>query len=132
MGNQDVQVLGRFIPTEYQQDAIEREFKDLLFLPPCCKLERVSVRVPHELAPDPHPDNLQWHQDGGGLDGTTRHMIVWASEQPTDIRDRHGVTRELQALDVIWFNNDYAYHKQPTGTDEKRRWFVSVRCSGAL
>ncbi len=124
----EVLVLGRFVPSLYQSEVIEQEIK--AFLPPCCRCERISVRVPMGIVP--HPDNLQWHQDGGGQAGTTRHMVVWASEQPTDIRTSSGEIRTAQPHDVVWFDNDQAMHKQPTGTDERSRWFVSVRCSGVI
>ena len=123
----DVRVLGIFRPSRLQSEVIETEIKPLL--PTCCQRERVSVRIP-----DPrvsvHPDNRAWHQDGGGLAGTTRHMVVWASEQPTEIRDAQGVVFIGQPYDLVWFNNDIVHHRQPLGTDEGRRWFLGVRCSG--
>jgi len=89
------------------------------------------VRIPRETAPDPHPDNLEWHQDGGGSEGTTKHMVVWASEQPTELRASDGELFTGQPLELVWFDNCRAYHKQPTGTNEQRRWFAAIRCSGA-
>ena len=73
----DVRVLGRFVPPELTEQAIMVGIRPLL--PPCCQRERISVRVP-DARTIVHPDNLQWHQDGGGQLGTVRHMVVWASE----------------------------------------------------
>lgn len=127
-----MRVLGRYVPSEYTPDVIEREFRALPFLAPCCRKERVSVRVPNPLAEAPPAANLAWHQDGGGLEGTTHHMVVWASETPTELRTRDGVERQGEPFDVVWFDNDYGWHKQPTGTNEQTRWFVAIRCSGAV
>jgi len=87
------------------------------------------VRVPQGITP--HSDNLEWHQDGGGPLGTTDHMVVWASESPTEIRTSAGDVVPTAAGDLVWFNNRLAWHRQPRGTDETRRWFVAIRCSGA-
>ena len=117
-----------FIPSELKSEVIEAEIR--LCLPPCCRRERISVRVPMGI--EPHPDNLEWHHDGGGKDGTTRHMVVWATAQPTEIRDSHETIIMFQPYDVVWFDNDLAHHRQPRGTDETKRWFVSIRCSGEM
>lgn len=127
-----IRVLGRYEPAELHPDAIERDFRALAYLPPCCRRERVSVRIPTPQSPDPHPNNLEWHQDGGGPEGTTKHMVVWASEQPTELKDVDGSVFIAEPGDVVWFDNTQAFHKQPRGTDEARRWFVAIRCSGAL
>ena len=126
----EVQVLARFVPSALQSEIIEAEIRPLL--PPCCRRERIGIRVPHERAPQPPPANLEWHHDGGGTEGTTRHMVVWASEQPTELQTSDGERVRTQPFDLVWFDNDRAFHRQPTGTDETRRWFVAVRCSGAL
>lgn len=126
----EVRVLGRFIPSSLNPDVIQAEIRPLL--PPCCQLERIGVRTPHPQAPAPHPDNLEWHQDGGGSAGTTHHMVVWASEMPTELRTSTGDVVTVQPGDLVWFNNTLAQHRQPRGTDETSRWFVAVRCSGAL
>lgn len=126
----EIRVLGRFEPTEFDQDRIQAEIRPCL--PPCCQRERISVRVPHVLAGAPHPDNLQWHQDGGGPEGTTDHMVVWASETPTELRTSDGLRFTPAPFELVWFNNRKAWHRQPTGTNEQRRWFVAVRCSGAI
>lgn len=123
-------VLGRFTPTQWTSDTIEQEFKALAYLPACCRKERISVRIPQGL-PVMY-DNTQWHQDGGGTAGTTRHMVIWASEMPTDLKDAAGDIAELQPLDVVWFDNTICWHRQPAGTNETLRWFVAIRCSGAL
>lgn len=123
----EVRVLGRFVPSLLQSEVIEAEVRPLL--PACCQRERISVRVPMGIPP--HPDNLQWHQDGGGPDGTTDHMVIWASEQPTELRSSAGERVPTGAGELVWFNNRLAFHRQPAGTDEARRWFVAVRCSGA-
>lgn len=130
MNNEEIRVLGRFVPSLLQSEVIEAEIRP--FLPPCCARERIGVRTPHAQAPDPAPANLEWHQDGGGLEGTTRHIIVWASEQPTQIRTSTGDEFEGQPYELVWVDNDRACHRQPRGTDETRRWFLAVRCSGAL
>lgn len=123
-------MLGVFIPSRLQSEIIEAELPKTNLLPNCCSRERISVRVP-----DPrvtaHPDNLQWHQDGGGVKGTTRHLVVWATEQPTEIQLPDGEVFIGKPYELIWFDNDVVFHKQPTGTDEGTRWFVAVRCSGA-
>lgn len=123
----EVVVLGRFVPSTLQSEVIEAEMRPLL--PPCCQRERISVRPPGTV---PHPNSLAWHQDGGGAEGTTHHMVVWASEQPTEIRTSTGVVIPTQPCDLVWFDNTLAWHRQPGGTDESRRWFAAIRCSGAL
>ena len=128
----EARVLGQYVPAEWQSDVIERGFRALPFLPACCQRERVSVRIPDARAEAPHPNNLQWHQDGGGAEGTTHHMVIWASEQPTELRESDGTIFPIAPLQVVWFDNTKAFHRQPTGTDEARRWFVAIRCSGAL
>ncbi len=122
-----VRSLGPFRPTALQSELIETQIKPLL--PACCARERVSVRIP-DARVTPHPDNLQWHQDGGGPAGTVRHMVVWASEQPTEVQLPTGETVTGVPFELIWFNNDLVRHRQPTGTNEGTRWFASVRCSG--
>jgi hypothetical protein len=123
----EVRILGRFQPSELTEPVIQAEIRPLL--PPCCQRERISVRVPMGIVP--HPDNLEWHQDGGGPAGTTDHMVVWASEQPTEIRTSAGAIVPTATGDLVWFDNRTAFHRQPAGTDETRRWFVAIRCSGA-
>lgn len=123
-----VRVLGRFVPSQLQSEVIERELP--AHLPPCCRRERISVRIPDPRV-TPHPDNLEWHQDGGGPAGTTRHMVVWASEQPTEIRHPDGLIVRGDPFDLVWLDNDVVFHRQPAGTNEGQRWFVAVRCSGA-
>lgn len=126
--SEEVRRLGTFVPSLWQSEVIEAEIRPLL--PPCCRCERITVRIPQGIVP--HPDNLEWHQDGGGPVGTTHHMVIWASEQPTEIRTSDGVLVPLAPCDMVWFDNTRAWHRQPRGTDETRRWFVAIRCSGAL
>jgi hypothetical protein len=128
--NAEIRVLGRFVPSRLQSEVIEAEIRPLL--PPCCARERIGVRTPHDQAPQPPPANLEWHQDGGGLEGTTRHIVVWASEQPTELQASTGEYFTGQPYDLVWVDNDHAFHRQPRDTDETRRWFLAVRCSGAL
>lgn len=127
--SEEVRILGKFVPSLFQAEILQTEI--IPYLPPCCQRERITVRTPHERAPDPPQANLEWHHDGGGVEGTTRHMVVWASEQPTELKTSNGERPHTEPFDVVWFDNDKAFHRQPTGTDEKKRWFVSVRCSGA-
>lgn len=125
----NARVLGTFFPSSLHQETMEQEFRALPFLPACCRRERVSIRVPSSTAV--HPDNLAWHQDGGGLLGTTQHMILWANQQPTHLKDAAGQPIAFAPGEVIWFDNTQCWHKQPSDTDETTRWFISVRCSGA-
>src|SRR5690348_6502467 len=99
--NSEAYSLGRFIPSSFQSEIIETEIR--AFLPKCCRCERVSVRVPMGI--EPMYDNLQWHQDGGGPEGVTKHMVVWASEMPTELRDSSGNLLSFEPFDVIWFDN---------------------------
>jgi hypothetical protein len=108
-----IRVLGRFEPAEYTSDAIEQGFRALACLAPCCRRERISVRIPQGIPPP--GANLHWHQDGGGSAGTTHHMVIWASEQPTELRDEDGTVFIPQPGDVVWFDNTIAWHRQPTG-----------------
>ena len=126
----EYRVLWTFVPSRLQSEVIEAEIK--AHLPPCCARERVGVRTPHALAPEPPPANLEWHQDGGGLEGTTRHIVVWASEQPTEIQTSDGQEFIGQPYELVWVDNDHAFHRQPRGTNEQQRWFLAVRCSGAV
>lgn len=128
----EIKILGKYTPTELFPDSIEQEFRKLPFLPDCCRRERIGIRVPLPTTPDPPGANLEWHQDGGGIEGTTHHMIVWASEDPTHVKSSDGIEFKYEAGDVVWYNNTLAFHKQPSTTNDKHRWFVSVRCSGEL
>lgn len=130
MSDPEVRVLGVFVPSRFQAEVIEAEIGP--YLPACCRRERIGVRTPHALASEPAPANLIWHQDGGGLAGTTRHIVVWASEQPTEIQTSTGDEFTGQPFELVWVDNDRACHRQPQGTNEQQRWFLAVRCSGAL
>ncbi len=121
----EMRVLGHCVPSRLDATVLMEELKP--FLPPCCQRERISVREPGALI---HPDNLAWHHDGGGTAGTVRHMVVWASEMPTEILSSDGSQFAGAPYDLVWFNNDVAKHRQPDGTNADTRWFVSVRCSG--
>lgn len=125
-----IRVLGTFTPSEWEVNVIEREFRALPFLAPCCRRERVSVRYPPQ--PAPPAANLEWHQDGGGPEGTTHHMVIWASDNPTHLKDDAGALFVVPQQAVVWFDNTICWHKQPADTDEATRWFVAIRCSGAL
>lgn len=126
----EVRVLGRFVPSEYVKEVIEAEIRQRL--PVCCRCETIGVRVPHPNAVVSPDANRAWHQDGGGSEGTTKHMIVWASEQPTELKTSDGIEVRGAPFDLVWFDNTKAFHRQPTGTNEQTRWFVAVRCSGAI
>lgn len=126
----EVKVLGPFHPSRLQSEVIEAEIRPLL--PPCCAKERIGVRTPHEQAPEAHPDNLEWHQDGGGAAGTTNHIVLWASEMPTEMLTSTGEVLTFEPYTLVWADNTKAFHRQPRGTNEQRRWFLAVRCSGAL
>ena len=119
----EVRILGRFVPSELTTEVIQTEIRPLL--PPCCQRERISVRVPQGVPP--HPDNLAWHQDGM----PAYHMVIWANEDSTEIQTSDGASCRGAPYDVVWFDNTKVLHRQPTGTNESTRWFVSVRCSGA-
>lgn len=123
-------MLGSFTPSTWTIDVIEQEFRRLSCLPVCCQRERISVRPPQGVTP--HPDNLDWHQDGGGAAGTTQHMVVWASHWPTELKTSDGQLFETPVASIVWFDNTRAWHRQPTGADEEVRWFVAIRCSGAI
>jgi hypothetical protein len=126
----EIRVLGQFVPSAWHDETIQQEFRALPALPRCCRCERISVRLPQGIPPP--ENNLHWHQDGGGADGTTQHMVIWASEQPTELKTSTGAVVPIQPLDVVWFDNTKAWHQQPTGTNETTRWFVAIRCSGAI
>lgn len=123
-----IRVLGRYVPAEWNIDAIEQEFRRLACLPDCCRRERIEVRIPQGV--EPHPNNLEWHQDGGGAEGCCKHMIVWASESPTELKDSDGSLFTAEPGDVVWFDNTTAYHRQPRGTNQQSRYFAAIRCSG--
>lgn len=124
----EVQVLGPFRPSLLQSEVIEAEIRPLL--PPCCQRERIGVRIPQGISP--HPNNLEWHQDGGGAEGTTKHIVLWASERPTELKTSDGALVSIEPYTLVWIDNTKAFHRQPRGTDESSRWFLAVRCSGAL
>jgi hypothetical protein len=109
----EVKVLGPFQPSRFQSEVIEAELRPLL--PPCCAKERIGVRTPHPLAASPPIlTTLEWHQDGGGSAGTTHHMIVWASEDPTELKTSTGDVFDNQPGQLVWFDNTKAFHRQPT------------------
>lgn len=124
----EARVLAVYHPSLFQSEVIETEIRQLL--PVCCRCERISVRVPNGL--EPMYDNLQWHQDGGGPEGVTKHMVVWASEMPTELKSSTGELFAFKPFDLIWYDNYLAFHRQPEGTRPSDRWFVSVRCSGEV
>ncbi len=127
----EAQALGMYVPSAFQPDIIESEIR--AYLPPCCKRERISVRVPPAERLLPNIDNLHWHQDGGGAEGTTHHMVVWASANPTEIQLSAGQVCVFAPFQVIWYNNYQVRHRWPVmGAINPNRWFVSVRCSGAM
>jgi len=80
----------------------------------------------------PPAANLEWHQDGGGDAGTTKHMVIWACEMPTDLKLSTGEIFSTSPFDLVWIDNTKCFHKQPTGTNEATRWFCAIRCSGVL
>lgn len=121
----EMRVLGSCVPCRLDATVIMDSIRPML--PSCCQRERISIREPGALV---HPDNLEWHHDGGGTAGTVRHMVVWATEMPTEIKRTDGTECSGQPYDLIWFNNDLAKHRQPKGTNPETRWFASVRCSG--
>lgn len=121
----DVECLGTFRPSILQSEVIEAEIRPLL--PSCCQRERIGVRTPMGIVP--HPDNLEWHHDGGGVDGEVRHMIVWASEKPTELLLPNGVHYTPAPFALTLFNNDVVKHRQPQNTNEHTRWFAGIRCS---
>lgn len=127
----EIRVLGSYVPSEYWIDRIEAEVRALPWLPPCCRRERIGIRMPEAERVPPEP-NLCWHQDGGGPDGNNRHMVVWASEAPTELQSSDGTTFTGQPFDVVWYDNYRVFHRQPRGTHEATRWFWAIRCSGAL
>lgn len=118
----DVSVIGRFVPSELDAAAIERELRPLL--PSCCQRGQLGVRLPQGLAP--HPDNLQWHRDQG-----VQHIVLWASEDPTEVRTAEGVRVPTAPFDLVLIDNTRAEHRQPAGTNERTRWFAAVRCGGS-
>jgi hypothetical protein len=126
----EIRSLGRFVPSLLQSEVIETELR--AYLPPCCQCERIGVRVPHEKAVVSPDANRAWHQDGGGAEGTTKHMVVWASELPTELRTSDGQEVRGEPFELIWFDNTKAFHRQPVATNEQTRWFLAVRCSGAM
>lgn len=126
----DIRILGRFVPSQFTKETIEAEIRPLL--PTCCQCERIGVRVPDVNAPQPPQANLEWHQDGGGAEGTTHHMVVWASEMPTELKSSTGERFYQEPFDLVWYDNTKAWHRQPTGTNEQTRWFCAIRCSGAI
>ncbi len=121
----EFRVFGHCVPSRLDATVIMDELRPLL--PACCQRDKISVREPEALI---HPDNLAWHHDGGGTAGSVRHMVVWASEMPTQIQRSDGTEFQGDPFDLVWFNNDVAKHRQPDGTNPSTRWFASVRCSG--
>ena len=124
----EVYSLGFYWPSRLQSEIIETEVKAHLGV--CCRCERVGIRIPSET--EPHPDNLEWHQDGGGPDGITRHMVVWATEMPTELRLSDNIFFTGKPYELIWFNNYIVWHRQPKNTRPMERWFLAIRCSGAI
>lgn len=129
-GAGEIVVIGAYEPSEWTIDAVEQEFRKLPFLAECCRREKVSVRIPQGI--EVPENNMNWHQDGGGADGTTKHMVVWASETPTELKTSDGHPFISPVGSVVWFDNTRAFHRQPRNTDETSRWFVAIRCSGAI
>lgn len=126
--NGEIRSLGMFHPSQLRIETIQAELKP--YLPRCCQCEAIGVAAQNQTVI--HPDNQQWHQDGGGTAGTTRHMVVWATETPTYLRDSSGSEFRGEPYELVWFDNDKAFHRQPVDINPATRWFVSVRCSGKV
>jgi hypothetical protein len=124
----EIRSLGMFHPSEMRIETIQSELRRIL--PPCCAAENIGVAAQNQTVI--HYDNQQWHQDGGGTAGTVRHMVVWASETPTFLRDSSGAEFRGEPFELMWFDNDKAFHRQPIDIHPESRWFVSVRCSGRI
>lgn len=120
-------VLGLFRPSVLDPAAIELELPAVLRqlgAPGCCLSGRLGIRVPsagvQKLA-----GNLVWHQDEG-----PGHMIVWASEAPTELELSDGRPWAAKPFEVLWFDNRAIRHRQPADTPDLTRWFLAIRCAG--
>ncbi len=112
-------VLGCFRPSELDPATIEREWAEQVGP---IHGGRLSVRVANG-HPD-QPGNLVWHQDEG-----VASLLVWATEQPTEIELDDATPWAPAPYEVLWIDNTRIRHRQPSGTDPHSRWFVSVRFS---
>lgn len=126
MNGDQIRSLGMFRPSQLRIETIQAEVRPLL--PPCCRCEAIGVAAQNETSI--HADNQQWHQDGSGPEGTVRHMVVWTNENPTYLKDSSGVEFRGEPFELIWFDNDNVFHRQPIDIRPETRWFMSVRCSG--
>lgn len=127
-GATEIRSLGIFRPSEMKIETIQSELRPLL--PRCCRSENISVAAHNQTVI--HEDNRQWHQDGGGKLGTVRHMVVWATEDPTYMRGSDGAEYRGLPFELMWFNNDTVFHRQPPDIHPESRWFAAIRCSGAI
>jgi hypothetical protein len=120
-------VIAQFVPSVFQPEVIQSEMRPLL--PDCCRQRNINVRIPSETMPSYTPDQLDpktWHYD---FDGVCTHMIVWASESPTEILTEEGLELRFNPFDLVWFDNRKAMHRQPRMT-QPTRWFACVQCEG--
>lgn len=71
--------------------------------------------------------DTQWHQDG---DTTGAKMdcslVVWSTNNPTQIKLDDGTIVQPQPYEVIVLNNTACYHRRPPWTP-KIRWFFRQR-----
>lgn len=125
-------MLGEYRPSLWDRDALEQEFRRLAFLPECCRRQRLEVRGPH---PIPPATAHLWHRDSDSdvpdAPGGLLHLVMWASEAPTEFRQRvDGPVHAFRPFDVVFVDNVAWWHRTPPGADHRTRWFMAIRCTG--
>jgi hypothetical protein len=126
----NVRLIGRFVPDELSREGIQAGLRSLL--PACCRRMPINVRNPGA-SPAYEAGQLNpqsWHVDFEGPRGNVKHMTVWATEDPTEVRDRGGTVFRFNPFDLIWFDNFEMEHRQPTTVRHGHRWFACVQCTG--
>lgn len=77
----------------------------------------------------PHSQGTEWHQDGDTTiprEEMDFGLIVWASRDPTEVRDREGRVHQPEPFQLILIPNLGCHHRRPPGL-EGRRWHFRQR-----
>jgi hypothetical protein len=129
--NETLRVLGQYQPSEWNRDVIEQEVRRLGCLPACCRQQRMEIRGPSPHAP---ATTHLWHRDSDtdvpDAPGRLTHLVMWASEDPTEFVNETGMIQSFEPYDLVWMDNVAWWHRSPPAANHLTRWFIGIRCNG--
>jgi hypothetical protein len=115
--------LGQYHPSEWSCPVIDREMRALACIPSCCRTVALEIRQPSPIRPMTAD---QWHRDF--QTPPVEHLVLWATESPTEILTDDGKILRFDPYDVVWINNQGPLHRMPPSADCATRWFTCFRC----